>query len=452
MRAGLPAAASVPGSARIPRTCALPADRGHRADLLALLRGHARPGEELFYLERPAEGFGLAAVGAVAEVRVAGPGRFERAARRMQELLRRVGSGVADETARAVLARAAAVATFSFDPQGPGRLVVPREIWVLDATGVRGVRIPAGTVVRPGPMDCGAGGAAGGRAAASAGDRPPSEGGGYAIESELAPAHYLDLVTRGLAAICAGELEKVVVARSVSVRALGGRRFEPLALAGALRERHPSCTVFCQRLPDGSGFVGATPELLLRRRGGWIESEALAGTAAAGADAVAAERFLLGSEKERAEHRSVVEAISGALRPHCETLDLPAAPRPRRHEGVVHLHTPIRGRLHRDATPFLELLGSLHPSPAVAGAPAAAALGFLRRYEGLDRGLYGGAIGFLGTGGEGEFFVALRCAHLEGARARLYAGAGVVAGSSPDGELAETRIKLGTVLPALLEL
>lgn len=440
---GLP----LPGPARggLPswRVRALAPGSGASSDLLELLRRRAGPGEELFFLTRPSGGFGAGGVGTAVEIRVAGPRRFACAARSAADLLRGLARAASGPAEAGVLARAALVASFSFDPEGPGRLVVPRELWISEGSGVRGVGISAGRAARRfgAGADIRAGMASAGPAA-----------GPYAVESDPPPHRYRELVERALAAIGAGALEKVVVARSVTVRALGGRPFEPLGLAGELRERHPTCAVFCWRLADGTSFVGATPELLLRRRGDWIESEALAGTAAAGADARSAERGLLGSAKERAEHRSVVEAIARRLRPHCDVLEVPGAPRPRRHGDVIHLHTPIRGRLREGAPGLLGLLGVLHPTPAVAGAPAPAALAFLRRHEGLDRGLYGGVVGLLGSTGEGEFSVALRCAHIEGARARLFAGAGVVAGSSPERELAETRLKLGAVLPALLEL
>lgn len=448
MSAGLPAPPAVP----LPpwRIRSLAPGPGAPPDLLELLRRRAGPGESFFYLARPARGFGVAAVGALAEVRVSGPCRFERAARAAGRLLRQVSAAAGGRAEGEVLARAALVASFSFDPDGPGRLALPRELWISDGTGVHGVALGA---CGPDPRDRRrAGTGPGGPGPEGRRDRPAPAVGGYAIEPDRPPTHYRELVERALGAIEAGELEKVVVARAVTVRALGGPCFDPLALAGALRDLHPSCAVFCERLPDGSSLVGATPELLLRRCGAWVESEALAGTAPAGRDPVAAERFLLGSRKERAEHASVVAAITRDLGPYCEVLDLPSEPRPRRHEGVIHLHTPLRGRLRRPHPPLLELAGALHPTPAVAGVPSDRALAFLRRHEALDRGLYGGAVGFLGTGGDGELSVALRCAHLEGSRARLFAGAGVVAGSSPGRELAETRLKLGAVLPAVLEL
>jgi isochorismate synthase EntC len=149
----------------------------------------------------------------------------------------------------------------------------------------------------------------------------------------------------------------------------------------------------------------------------------------------------------------VVRCVLEALARRCSALSAPESPGLLQTDGIQHLHTPIRGKLRDPSkTTVLDLVSDLHPTPAVGGAPREDALAWLRCNEGLDRGWYAGPLGWVDPGGEGEFAVALRSMLLDGCRASLLAGAGIVAGSDPDGELAETRLKLRTALNALLEI
>jgi isochorismate synthase len=206
--------------------------------------------------------------------------------------------------------------------------------------------------------------------------------------------------------------------------------------------------------------VGATPELLVGRCGDRVRSSALAGSAPRGRtpqDDARHARELRESKKENEEHALVVRAIVESLAPLCDRLDVAESPRLLRLQGIQHLHTPIEGVLRPGSLPALFELGArLHPTPAVAGSPRRAALDWIDRFEGLDRGWYAAPVGFVGPDGAGELRVALRSALLrqlaEGDEARLFAGGGILADSDPDRELEETRIKLRALLAPLTEI
>jgi isochorismate synthase EntC len=190
--------------------------------------------------------------------------------------------------------------------------------------------------------------------------------------------------------------------------------------------------------------------------GSRVETAAVAGTAARGRNPEEDRRLadaLRESKKEQAEHEVVLRSVREALDGLCE-LSGPEGPELLRLEGLQHLHTPLAGSLRRSArgAHVLELAGRLHPSPAVGGAPLAPALSWIERHEGMDRGWYAGPVGFVDATGGGELHVALRSALVQGGEARLYAGAGIVAGSAPEAELRETRLKLRAVLAPLTEI
>jgi salicylate biosynthesis isochorismate synthase/menaquinone-specific isochorismate synthase len=243
------------------------------------------------------------------------------------------------------------------------------------------------------------------------------------------------LVQKALEQIAEGQLSKVVVARRIAVE--GDRPFDERRVLKALEARFPSCRSFLQRTAAGA-FVGATPELLARVKGRVLETEALAGTGDGEA--------LLSSEKDLREHRFVVDAIVQTLRPLCSDIEVGEVGL-RRLANVTHLRTPLRATL-KDGVPAVEAARALHPTPAVGGSPRAAALGFLAKHEGFDRGPYAGAVGVRGADTL-ELWVAIRSALLEGARATVYAGAGIVAGSTPEAEWAETERKAKALLGAL---
>lgn len=256
-------------------------------------------------------------------------------------------------------------------------------------------------------------------------------------------------VARALEEITAGRLEKVVLARALE------RRLErtpgPAALVEALRAAEPSTAVFAIA-PEGANAVlaGATPERLASLAGGRAETVALAGSAPRGRspeEAEAAARALLASPKEAREHALVVEGIAGALAPLAASISI-GARRVRRLSRVLHLETPLAARLARPAH-LLEVAALLHPTPAVAGTPRAAALRHLAREGGPARGWYAGALGWVDAAGDGELWVAIRSALVGRGRALLFAGAGIVAGSDAASERRETDAKLEALAAAL---
>jgi salicylate biosynthesis isochorismate synthase/menaquinone-specific isochorismate synthase len=273
----------------------------------------------------------------------------------------------------------------------------------------------------------------------------------YRVEADRSHAQYRSLVVRARDAVRAGTFSKLVVARSV--RLASREPIDVVALLGALRRSHPSCTTFAVTRGDRT-FLGASPENLVRVRGRRVSAAALAGTAARGRSPEEDEclgRALRESKKEQEEHTTVVHALRVGLAPLCSMLDVPESPRLLRVEGIQHLETAIEGTLRED-TPLLDLAGRLHPTPAVAGVPREAAITWLAEHEALARGWYAGGVGWIDARGGGELCAALRSGLVCGTDAHLYAGAGIVAASDPEAELVETRLKLRALLVPLLEL
>jgi salicylate biosynthesis isochorismate synthase len=251
---------------------------------------------------------------------------------------------------------------------------------------------------------------------------------------------YGALVGRALQAIDSGAFTKLVPARVLKVRAEDA--FDPREVLRRLEVAHPNAVSFLVRGLDGSHFVGATPETLCEVRDGIVETEALAGTRAAGL-----EGELFESKKEREEHAVVVEAIRASLFPLVESLPPLQVPHLKRVGALFHLHTPITARL-RAGVPAQAVVDALHPTPAVGGSPRVEALGWLEAHEGFSRGWYAGVVGARGPS-QLSAFVALRSARLLGNEAHVFAGAGVVAGAQPSAEVLETRAKAQTMMSAL---
>ncbi|MBN1094056.1 isochorismate synthase [Blastococcus sp. TML/M2B] len=263
-------------------------------------------------------------------------------------------------------------------------------------------------------------------------------------DGALDPATWCAAVDAAVARIDAGELEKVVLARDLLVSAEPA--LDPRRLLRRLAARFPDCWTFAV-----DGLLGATPELLLRRTGRQLSSRVLAGTAARGAgaedDRLAA--ALLGSTKDRAEHALAVDSLVRALEPYCDRLTAPAEPALLTLANVRHLATDVVGT-QRGTAGLLELVGAVHPTAAVCGTPTPDAAALIRELEGMDRGRYAGPVGWLDARGDGEFGLALRCAELTpDGGARLFAGCGIVAGSEPAAELAETQAKFAAFQNAL---
>ncbi len=285
--------------------------------------------------------------------------------------------------------------------------------------------------------------------------RRSTEGPEIRVRADREHGRYVAQVESALDAIEAGKFEKVVIARSVRVDA--DRPFDLATFLRSLRTLYPSCALVAVH-ERGDLFVSASPERLVALDGDRVSAAAIAGSAPRGRRPEEEERYgraLLSSDKERLEHEVVKRAICAALAEPCGRLDGPNEPRLLKLEGIQHLESPLHGRL-RPGRPepksVLDLVGRLHPTPAVGGAPSAVAVDWLDHFELLDRGWYAGPIGYLDAKGDGEFRVALRSALIRGASARLFAGAGIVAASDPQAELAETRLKLRALLAPLTEI
>jgi salicylate biosynthesis isochorismate synthase len=261
----------------------------------------------------------------------------------------------------------------------------------------------------------------------------------HALDDGASPQAYAQAVTRAVQRIRQGELVKVVLARRGSV--VFDAAPTPADLLTRLGTLHPDCVRYAWRRGD-KAWLGATPETLVRVDGRRLTTQALAGTRPS---ASAAE--LLDSIKDRHEHAIVVDAIRGALAPLACTLPPPSEPVIRRLHGLAHLQTPIAAWLREDVD-FLRLVHALHPTPAVCGLPVQHAAALLAALEPQPRGLYAGPFVRLSPDGDGHAVVALRGLVLDGRRAALPAGAGIVEGSDGDAEWEETRIKQRSLLDA----
>lgn len=300
--------------------------------------------------------------------------------------------------------------------EGAGRMIIPARIVTRDSEG----RV-WGTAIEPAP-----------RVAPTLVASPPSR---YTLDQVTTFDEWEANVAAVLTLIDAGAAEKIVLAREVTIAA--NAAFDIPAIVEILHETQPGCIVYA----DG-GFVGASPELLVRRTGDSVIARPMAGT---GLDAAE----LLRSEKDSREHRVVVSAVLAGLAPSCTDIQA-EGPAPVTLTDVTHLATTITGRLRDGETSAVDLALALHPTPAVAGTPRPAALAAIRRLEPTARDRYAGPCGWVDACGDGEFVVALRGAQIEGAHARLHAGAGIVAGSHAAAEWAETQAKLDPMLRALL--
>lgn len=278
---------------------------------------------------------------------------------------------------------------------------------------------------------------------------PPSETHGPADRprysgSTLTDTEWLEGVASAIDRIRANELEKVVLARDLSL--WSRKPFVVQELLRSLESRFPSCFTFLVE-----GLVGASPERLVAVTGREVRSRVLAGTCRRGlTEAEDAElgAGLLRSAKDRWEHDLAKRSVVAALEPLCDRIDAPAEPSLIRLDNVQHLGSDVIGRLETDHH-VLDVLATLHPTAAVGGSPTDRALSLIRELEGFDRARYSGPVGWCTPEGDGDFAIALRCAALDGSRARLFAGAGVVADSLPESELMETWLKFSTMRDVL---
>lgn len=273
-------------------------------------------------------------------------------------------------------------------------------------------------------------------------------GASFSIRPGVNMETYLNAVTAVRNAVRSGEITKAVIARDIIVESSSA--IDVHALLRRLRTSFGSSYRF-----SIDGFIGASPELLIERREGHVASHPLAGTTARTGDPTVDAQLakeLRASTKNQVEHRVVIDMVHDTLLPWCSYLDWQPEPEVIAVANVQHLGTRVEGRLSDPYPHVLDLVGALSPTPALGGHPRAAALRLIAEHEGIQRGRYGGAVGWCDAEGNGTWAVAIRCAELSADRrsARLFAGGGIVAESEPAAELAETQAKFQAMLAAII--
>lgn len=426
---------AVPAPPATVRTVVLPDELADRPLLSLLPRGIATTS----WVTTGPDGAetGLVGWGEAARAELGGPERFSRAQRWWAGWL---ADADVDDALQVPGSGPVAFASFAFDPiPGTSVIVVPSVVvgrrdgtsWLtVVAESPRAARLAIDETL------------AGLRHPAAVPQSP--EGVAYS-EGSLTVPEWQEAVAEAVARIDAGELDKVVLARDVVVTTSGP--VDPRFLLTRLAAAYPSCWTF-----SVDGLLGATPEMLVRRLADTVTSRVLAGTMRRSSDATSDASLasaLLDSAKDHAEHEYAVQSVAAALAAHCTDLDVPETPRLLRLANVQHLATDVTGVL-ADGAPVLALAASLHPTAAVCGTPTERAFAVIRELEGMDRGRYAGPVGWIDAHGDGEFGIALRCATVEADdRLRLYAGCGLVSGSDPELELAESQAKLVAMRDAL---
>jgi len=387
-------------------------------------------------------GEGLIGWGEVARVTLpAGQDRFTAADKWLREALD--GARIDDEVG-APGCGPVAFGSFTFDPASDGSvLVLPQlvlgrragQAWLTSITRRPGRRAARWPAVGQEGLDR---------------SRQPAPGEIRWHDGSLTAPEWERVVAAAVRRIRAGGLHKVVLARDLYASAAAP--IDERLLLGRLAARYPECYTFAC-----AGLTGATPELLIKRQGPEVSSLVLAGTFPRGQDAAedaALGAALLASAKETEEHEYAAASVRDALAPLCDQLTVAEHPVLLKVANLQHLATTVHGTLSpRDASgashSVLTLLNALHPSAAVCGTPTEAAMELIRELEGMDRGRYAGPVGWVDSAGNGEWGIALRCAEIDGPRARLFAGGGIVADSDPAAELAETVTKFRTMRFAL---
>ncbi|MGH2974166.1 MAG: isochorismate synthase [Solirubrobacterales bacterium] len=444
-------------SARGRRTLVSVTERVESIDPCAVVFASRLATDRWFCWEQPDRGFALAAFGVAHEVSSRGSGRFRDVAR---ECL--ATEAAANEPAGLPAGAGAVwVGGCAFDPDGgrtspwaslaPASLVMP-ELSICRSGGETFLTVNA--MLHPGEGADAKATALEARLASLRDEQlpllDPHPTSRVEITSARPPGEFERMIFEATERIAAGEMSKVVLAREVLATAAAAH--DPAAIFGAMREQFASCFCFCCGTPEAA-FIGASPELLLRRSGASVSTVALAGSTRRSSDPAVDDHLgeqLLRSDKDRREHAIVAERIARTLQSHAVWVE--AAPEPEivKVANIQHMATPIVAQLAEPHS-AVELAGILHPTPAVGGEPSGAAAAAIADLEQMDRGWYAGPVGWMDATEDGEFCVALRSALLRDREARLYAGVGVVAGSDPAAELAETEIKLQALLPLLAE-
>lgn len=419
--------------------------------------------QDLHYWEQPEESFAIAAGGAVARLQATGPDRFNRISEQARALRERHLhlSDIPHSLASPILPGGYSFSDHNIEKQwkgfGAARFTLPE--WVLTRSGnlymltlsIRREKRPAGELVaklleRAARFH---------RLCRKVRDSGPVKNGKAAknsvltLQSKSTWKEWERQVGQARQMIRTGSFQKIVLARQLEAVSAS-----PINIPHALyhfRHRFPGCFNFMIRTDEGTAFMGASPERLVSLNSRRILTEGLAGSIARGESAVedlTLGQELMGSKKERSEHRFVVEDIRNSLATWTRRVNHPEKPLLKKLNNVQHLYTPISAEAEGEIS-IHHLVGSLHPTPAVGGFPREKAVPHITSIESLDRGWYAGPIGWFNLDGNGEFAVAIRSALVNGTRARLYAGSGIVQDSDPEREWEETIIKLRPVLEAI---
>jgi salicylate biosynthesis isochorismate synthase/menaquinone-specific isochorismate synthase len=426
-------------------------------DPTAIAAGSRLATDRWFSWEQPDRGFALAGIGVAAEVVSRGSDRFADLAAGCSRVAH---DRVADEPTGLPAGAGPVWATgLAFDPDGGGSPVwssLPPALAVLPEIAIARSEgrsfLTACAVPKPGTdrdqLLQAIAGRLGSLRAAPLTPVDPHPSGATTVTGRHPPERYEEIVSTAVERIRGGAVDKVVLARELTVAAPAAH--DPAALLGALRELFPECFCFCFGTPEAS-FIGASPELLVRRSGAVAATVALAGTTSRSADAAVDDHIgetMMRSPKVREEHGIVVRRIERTLRPHSVWVHAEGEPFVVKVGNLQHLATPIRAQL-AESHSAIELAGFLHPTPAIGGEPRQPALDLIAELEGIDRGWYTGPVGWMDVTEDGEFCVGLRSALLRDREAHLFAGCGIVADSDPAAELQESELKFEALLPLL---
>ncbi len=426
-------------------------------DPTAIAAGSRLATDRWFCWEQPDRGFAVAGLGTATEVVSRGPDRFSDLAAGCS---RATHDRVAEEPSGLPAGAGPVWSTgFAFAPEGgasplwssfPPALAVLPEIAIAASDGRSFLTVCAMSSkdARPDQLIQRIAGRLASLRSAALTPADPHPTAASSISGRHPPERYEQIVVTAVERIRASEVEKVVLARELTVDAPAA--IDPATKLGALRDLFPSCFCFCFGSPEAA-FIGASPELLVRRSGAVAATVALAGTTGRSADPAVDDHLgeaMMRSPKVREEHGIVVRRIERTLRPHSVWVHAEGEPFVIRVGNLQHLATPMRAQL-AESHSAIELAGYLHPTPAIGGEPREPALALIDELEGIDRGWYTGPVGWMDAAEDGEFCVGLRSALLRDREAHLFAGCGIVADSDPAAELQESELKFEALLPLL---
>lgn len=410
------------------------ASRDLRLSVVSTPLAHAPAFTEILDAHAPLlwrrRGAGLVGYGITARLEFSGPSRVADAAAEWQHIVSRAHI---DDRVQLPGSGLSAFGSFAFaDESSASSVLVIPEVIIGRRDGVAFVTTITHTGEQPRPAEIPVIAPLGARASVSFRTGEQSEEG------------YRESVREAVRRIQRGDMSKVVLARDLVGTLADGADIRPMITD--LAQSYPDCWTYCV-----DGLIGSSPETLVRVHDSTMDARVLAGTAARGIDAhtdLEAAAELATSTKDLDEHAFAVRSVVDSLEPFTTHLSTGESPFTLRLANLWHLATDVTGTLTPGST-SLDLVAALHPTAAVAGTPTVAALALISELEPFDRGRYAGAVGWVGSSGEGEWAIALRCVQIDGQSVTAYAGCGVVANSQADAELSETTMKFRPVVDAL---